>query len=383
MLLRVPDYYKHFQCIAAKCKNSCCIGWEIDIDEDTFDYYQNIPGKFGEKLRHNMTNEKENHFHLKGNHCPFLNQNNLCDICMELGEESLCEICTEYPRFTTEYANTVEKCLGLSCEEACRIIIENKNKVVLEDMYFEEEEEKIPQREKQAIVCVETVRKTSLKILQNRKDGIQKRLQKYLSFCYEVQTVRNHSERFLTEVEIEDIFRKVDGLEPDSFSVKIDFFQNFLNRLRTYEELEILNETWPAYLKKMKQLADMYNKEEVLQNIVPKISGMKQELEIEFEQLAVYFVIRYAMKGVSDGQIASYAGFLILSLLFIRDMFLTKIQLKDDILTKEERIDMIRLYSSEVEHSKENMEFLYKSILFEPCFSKENLLENIICFLEI
>ena len=28
----IPDYYKDFQCIADKCKDSCCIGWEIMID---------------------------------------------------------------------------------------------------------------------------------------------------------------------------------------------------------------------------------------------------------------------------------------------------------------------------------------------------------------
>ena len=35
MILRVPFYYKEFHCIADACKDSCCIGWEIDIDEET------------------------------------------------------------------------------------------------------------------------------------------------------------------------------------------------------------------------------------------------------------------------------------------------------------------------------------------------------------
>ena len=42
MILRVPSYYKTFQCIADKCEHSCCIGWEIDIDEDSYDYYMGI-----------------------------------------------------------------------------------------------------------------------------------------------------------------------------------------------------------------------------------------------------------------------------------------------------------------------------------------------------
>ena len=31
-----PKYYQQFHCIADKCKHSCCIGWEIDIDKDVF-----------------------------------------------------------------------------------------------------------------------------------------------------------------------------------------------------------------------------------------------------------------------------------------------------------------------------------------------------------
>ena len=34
MILRVPEYYEKFSCIASRCKDSCCAGWEIDIDEE-------------------------------------------------------------------------------------------------------------------------------------------------------------------------------------------------------------------------------------------------------------------------------------------------------------------------------------------------------------
>ena len=29
-----PSYYKKFKCIADKCHHNCCIGWEIDIDDE-------------------------------------------------------------------------------------------------------------------------------------------------------------------------------------------------------------------------------------------------------------------------------------------------------------------------------------------------------------
>ena len=59
MILRVPSYYKTFQCIADKCEHSCCIGWEIDIDEDSYDYYMGIEGAFGERLKEQTVTEDE------------------------------------------------------------------------------------------------------------------------------------------------------------------------------------------------------------------------------------------------------------------------------------------------------------------------------------
>lgn len=59
-----------------------------------------------------------------------MNEENLCDICIELGEEALSEVCTEYPRFTMEYFCDIEKpytlirekCMALSCEEVGRLL---------------------------------------------------------------------------------------------------------------------------------------------------------------------------------------------------------------------------------------------------------------------
>lgn len=31
-----PSYIEKFQCIGGKCEDNCCIGWDIDIDKETF-----------------------------------------------------------------------------------------------------------------------------------------------------------------------------------------------------------------------------------------------------------------------------------------------------------------------------------------------------------
>ena len=61
MKLYAPDYYTKFACIADKCQHSCCIGWEIDIDEETLSYYNSVSGDFGNRLsdcQYNGKNEE-------------------------------------------------------------------------------------------------------------------------------------------------------------------------------------------------------------------------------------------------------------------------------------------------------------------------------------
>jgi len=114
------------------CKDSCCKGWEIDIDDETYAYYKVVEGDFGDRIRKAMRKGEEHSFFLNEGRCPFLNRQNLCDICIELGEESLSEVCTEYPRFTVEYGQVKEKSLALSCEEVGRLIFSRKDKLKLE-----------------------------------------------------------------------------------------------------------------------------------------------------------------------------------------------------------------------------------------------------------
>ena len=118
-----PNYYKKFKCIADKCKHSCCIGWEIDIDEDTMDLYNSLDSEFAKKIRSNIEGDQP-HFILKENaRCPFLNDNGLCDIILELGDGAISDICYLHPRFSNFYEDFIETGLGLCCEEAARIIL--------------------------------------------------------------------------------------------------------------------------------------------------------------------------------------------------------------------------------------------------------------------
>ena len=128
MLSVRPDFYDDFRCLAAACRHSCCIGWEIDVDEDTLQYYQSIPGELGGELRRQIEAEPTPHFRLtKDERCPFLLPDGLCRLIVKLGEDSLCDICALHPRFYNDYPGRTEMGLGLCCEEAARLLTEGSD----------------------------------------------------------------------------------------------------------------------------------------------------------------------------------------------------------------------------------------------------------------
>lgn len=274
-----PNYYQKFKCIAGACKHSCCVGWEIDIDEDTMDLYNSLEGELARRIRESIEGDIP-HFVLKEDgRCPFLNEKGLCDIISSLGDGAICDICYLHPRFSNFYEDFTETGLGLCCEEAVRIIL------------TEEEKFSIPlpaAAEKQEFF---TERKEAFDILQDRNVTFWERIKK--------------------------LSRK--------YNVKFEFSNKELYDF--YMSLERLDKSWENELEKLKNAEgdDIFKRE---------------DLQIFFEQLACYFLFRHFEKGV---------GFVLLSCLLIGRICTFHESL-------DQMMDVVRMYSSEIEYSIENIE---------------------------
>lgn len=124
MNLYAPRYYEDFKCIADKCTHSCCIGWEIDVDEATYARYKKSNNEYAKTVLQSIENSDTPHFKLTcEERCPHLNEQGLCKIIINMGKDFLCDICREHPRFYnfTNYGEEIG--IGMSCPEACRIIL--------------------------------------------------------------------------------------------------------------------------------------------------------------------------------------------------------------------------------------------------------------------
>lgn len=299
-----PDYYKDFHCIAGNCRHSCCIGWEIDVDPDKLCYYNSVPGPFGDRLRANISLEDPPHFILgAGERCPFLNRENLCDIILTLGEDQICEICSEHPRFHNHLSGRIESGLGLCCEEAARLILSRTDPVRLVfDGSKEEPDELISLRDK------------AMALLQDRSHTLQERLDAMLTLC----------DAALPKRAMED-------------------WCSFLL------SLERLDEAWTDLLDLMQTEWNKAN-----------LSGFDVHMhsrQTEYEQFAVYLLYRHLSQAVSPIDLSARAAFVAWSYHLLRALGAV-LWTKNGSFTFENQVELVRLFSSELEYSEENMDLL-------------------------
>lgn len=130
-MITYPSFFPQFRCIAGDCPDTCCRGWDVELDEESYYSYLVVKGPFGERLRGSMAEEDGCHFFplTDAGRCPFLNARNLCDLYLELGPEHLCRTCREYPRSFAGAGSCEQVDLSLSCPEVGRLFFDPETDV--------------------------------------------------------------------------------------------------------------------------------------------------------------------------------------------------------------------------------------------------------------
>jgi len=148
--VRQPTYFDRFRCIGADCEDTCCIGWGVPVDQETYTKYKalsdhRIAGKpVGGLVEINPAPSSTGdyaRFRLEDGKCPALHEN-LCAIQQSLGESYIPDLCSKYPRALNVLGGVVERSLHLSCPEAARLALTDPEAMVLQ----EREEERLPHR---------------------------------------------------------------------------------------------------------------------------------------------------------------------------------------------------------------------------------------------
>lgn len=313
MIIVFPSYYKRFSCIMGKCKHNCCIGWEIDVDEEKLAYYKHVQGALGDRLKKQISYEDTPHFILgQGERCPFLNGDNLCDLITELGEEALCTICREHPRFYNELQDRVECGLGLCCEQACRLALIEEDFSLL----AEEDGKEIP------------IPKNEEEILKSRERIFELMASKKISFESCPQ-------------ELLDLF-DLGSLPMDSTSYAIELYK-----------LERLDDKWTALLEEL-LCEERQNDEEDR----AKYKEALGDLSSSFGRFFLYLIYRHYATAFDDRDAAARGLFALQSTLLLNDLSFIKWR-KTGEISAEDLVELARLFSSEIEYSEENVDALF------------------------
>lgn len=345
MILRTPDYYNKFKCIGSLCKHNCCIGWGVDIDEKSAQKYNSVQGSFGERLKNSMTIEDGCHtFIMNGERCPFLNEDNLCDIFINAGEDCLCNVCTEYPRFGTQYGGLLEKGLGFSCEEAAKIILSHNEPVYFVCSHFEGGEEEIQNEDKPLFDGLVKSRTVIFNILQNRLYSVWDRILQTIKYTQKVQEYINMNEPQGISSDYKPDIQGAD--EPD--------YKTVMSMLEFIAELEPMEENWKEIVLNVK---NKLKNQAVYSELVEKINTP----QYIWEQIAVYFIYRYYFNAMYNYDALSKVKFMAVCVVMIRAMAAAA-----DNVSFESIIEIVRCFCANIEHSQDNMDAVFDEILFNP-----------------
>lgn len=361
-----PSFFDQFKCIGSACTDTCCAGWEIEVDETTAQGYLAEKGAFGDRLRREIGSEPgEYFFKLKNNRCPFLNKENLCDIFINLGEDRLCDICREHPRFYNWFGDYTEVGLGLCCEEAERLLFSDSKPLTFVEEVHTDASDLLDDESEECEQMLEE-RKAIFSILQNRKKNIGARLKRLLLQLPYADEMLLLTVPILEWDDPESITKLDYNAKPSTNTLK----SSALFLIRFFGGMESLDKTWPSMMKELEQNIDSLID---VDKAAEFIQFMKDENRLyEYEHIAVYLVYRYYPEILFDGQIEAKILFAAASicLLFLMDLQCFQ---KNTAYTQQDRIELVRRFSKEIEYCPENME------RFEKCCTEqyEDLLNSI------
>lgn len=391
MLYIIPDYYKEFECIADKCEDTCCAGWQIVIDKKTLKKYRKIKGNFRKQILKNVDWFQGTFKQDKDKRCAFLNEKNLCNLYLSQGEEGFCKTCREYPRHTEEFEGVREVTLSISCPEVARILM-NRMEPVTFLSYEKEGEEEFEDFDPFFYSILEDARKEMIAILQNRDLTIVDRILLILGMAHDMQGRMNRQEMF----DCSDVIHKYTTDKALQF---VKNYQQKSNRKQAEAEfahtmfqhlyeLELLREEWGILLKetedllyrdkesygKMKEefqnylktmeVSEKQNNKEANGNTISENEYLdintKINISIHLEQLLVYFLFTYFPGAVYDGEIYAKVQLAVYCVWMIWEIWMARWLKNEKNLDLEEMTELVYRFSREVEHSDLNLREIEK-----------------------
>lgn len=413
MKLIVPDYYSKFQCIDSDCTDSCCSGWEVDVDEASYRYYESVTGKFGDRLHSVMSREGGCHFTLlPDKRCPFLNDRGLCDLFTELGEDKLCKTCAMYPRFVHEYGSVREMGIALSCKTAAELILTYRGSAGFITTEDNEPVTSYNDIDPELYFALLFARDTAYSLVQNGAYCVRERIALLLAYAAALQHLIDkheysrikklscdYSSKEKLASTLNELKRKYCGSIKDGEAEASTQRYNHMGALlNAFDSLEPVKKEFYELIEENRKLfkrippecggtagiggccrADDYNdKVSEYNKAYNEFYQYYSDRMYEFEHIMVYYIFRYFLEAVYDYNLLDKVKLGAVGYLMTLELDVTSWKADNKTLTTEEQIEIVHLYSREVEHSDENFAALEKMYGSDAVFSADKLISSIL-----
>jgi lysine-N-methylase len=328
-----PDFYDRFVCIADKCTDNCCIGWEIDIDSASMARFESVRGEFGEKLRAAIKRGDCPTFaNTDGERCSLLREDGLCELVLNLGEDSLCDICALHPRFFEWFGEEKEAGLGLCCEEAARLLFEDSAPLKLVCSEIDEEDD--TELNGEVFELLKAAREQLFRTLNDRSRPLGARLCACAEFSWELQHNLDNCNLQLPEIHINE------------YEQSFESVPTFLELLKSTEPV---GRDWTERINRLCERSD---------ELCGALTKFRRENSLwQYDKLAAYCIYRYFLKASFDGEVVSKVGLACAAALFA-ELSDCMTWLDSGNLTDFDRICTVKLYSKQTDYSDEVAEAL-------------------------
>lgn len=316
-----PKYYGAFTCLASSCPDSCCKEWGIDVDEASADFYRNLSGPFGDRLRQVLQDTDDGTvMTIKNGHCPMWRQDGLCEIQCQLGHDALCHTCREYPRLLHDYGTFAERGLELSCPEAARLIFQLPHTM----MSVTETGSSDPDYDEELMNVLLRSRQVALSFLDESTLPLPQKLAVLLLYAHDVQSQIDGGPEAELPV-VRNLAATKTYAQSASFDTVVDFFL----------QLEILTPRWQVLLKH---------------------TQLSQPWQPELLAFVSYGIYRYWLQAVSDYDLLCRVKFIIISCILIH-------ALDGDVIADAQ------LFSKEIENNPDNVDTILDGAYTSPALT--------------
>ena len=315
--------YKNFSCIADKCEDACCYGWEVDIDEVSAKKYLAMEGALGDRLRKVLKFQNgEASMTLENGRCPMWQSDGLCRLQKEQGHGALCKVCREFPRLYMDYGDFAEWGLEMSCPEAARLIFADPS--VREEAFSGTEAE----YDRELMDILQKSRAEILDFWTTTRMPVPQALAVTLLYAHYIQDALDGGS--YTVLEPESCLQNArQFVKTGVLTAVIDFFK----------ALEILNPSW-------------------LQLLCAPVPG---NWDNGLKTVAIYLIRRYWLQAVWDFDLVCRVKFIVSGCILINALG------GDTVQTSQQ-------FSKEIENDPDNVDAILDAAYTCPAFTDAKLL---------